>query len=39
MLVVVQLVRAALVIVALIYSLLPISQRARLQVAAPRPTT
>jgi hypothetical protein len=35
MLVVVQLVRAALFVVALTYSLLPISQRARLQVTAP----
>jgi hypothetical protein len=34
-LVVVQLVRAALFVVALTYSLLPISQRARLQVTAP----
>jgi hypothetical protein len=34
-LVVVQLVRAALFVVALIYSLLPLSQRARLQVTAP----
>jgi hypothetical protein len=37
MLVVVQLVRAALFVVALTYSLLPISQRPRLQVTAPMP--
>jgi hypothetical protein len=36
-LVVVQLVRAALFVVALTYSLLPISQRPRLQVTAPIP--